>query len=74
MKADRHPQREILSPLEASLDHLQTTPPSHIAPQKVKGSGVGLLATGRNDGRDFTLTERFVKIILGIEGKIQLCK
>jgi hypothetical protein len=33
----RHPQREILSPLEASLDHLLITPPSHFTPQKVRG-------------------------------------
>jgi hypothetical protein len=33
----RHPQREILSPLEASHDHLLITPPSHFTPQKFKG-------------------------------------
>ena len=31
------PQREILSPLEASLDHFLITPPSHFMTQKVRG-------------------------------------
>jgi hypothetical protein len=36
-KTARRPQREILSPLEASQDHLLVTPPSHFTPQKVRG-------------------------------------
>ena len=34
---EKNPQREILSPLEASLDQLWITPPSHFSFQKVKG-------------------------------------
>jgi hypothetical protein len=30
-------QKENRSPLEASLDHLLKTPPSHFSPQKVRG-------------------------------------
>jgi hypothetical protein len=37
----RRPQREILSPLGASLDHPLMTQPSHFTPQKVKGFVVG---------------------------------
>jgi hypothetical protein len=37
------PQREILSPLEASHDHLLITPPSHRAQLKVRGFVVGLI-------------------------------
>ncbi len=33
----KYPQREILSPLEASHCHLLVTPPSHFKLQKVKG-------------------------------------
>jgi len=36
-EAGRHPQGEIISPLEASLDHLLVTPPSHCCPQMVEG-------------------------------------
>ena len=39
----RHPQREILSPLEALHDHLLVTPPSHFSPQKGKGFVVGFI-------------------------------
>jgi len=40
-KTDRHPQREILSPLGASLDHFLITPPTHFTIQKVRGLVVG---------------------------------
>ena len=30
-------QESVWPPLEASLDHLQITPPSHFCPQKVEG-------------------------------------
>jgi hypothetical protein len=36
-EAGRRPQREILTPLEASQDHSLVTPPSHLTPQKAKG-------------------------------------
>jgi len=32
----KHLQRELLIPLEVSLDHLLVTPPSHFMTQKVK--------------------------------------
>jgi hypothetical protein len=36
-KLGRHLQKEIINPLEASLDHLLITPPPHFRLQKVKG-------------------------------------
>jgi hypothetical protein len=33
----RHPQREIISPLEVSQDYLLITPPSHFRLQKLGG-------------------------------------
>ena len=40
---------EILSPLEASLDHLLVTPPSHFTPQKAEGFVVGLITYRGNN-------------------------
>jgi hypothetical protein len=43
-------QKGILTLLQASLDHLQITPPSHFTPRKVKGFVVGFtwLREGNN--------------------------
>jgi hypothetical protein len=41
------PQREIISPLEVSLDYLLITPPSHHDHFKVRGLVVGLIGYGR---------------------------
>jgi hypothetical protein len=39
-------QREIISPLEVSLDYLLITPPSHRDHIKVRGFVVGLIGYG----------------------------
>jgi hypothetical protein len=57
---------EILSPLEASLDHVWTTPPSHFTPQKVRGFVDGL--TGLRNG---TITlPKILLISRVVKGKI----
>jgi len=56
--------------MEASLDHLLVKPPSHFAPQKVKGFVIGELTMGGNNFGNCIPTARFVKINLGIEEKI----
>ncbi len=43
-RTGRYLQREILSPLEASLDHLYATPPSHFMTQKVRDFVVRFIA------------------------------
>ena len=48
-EAERHLQREIISPLEASLDHLLVTPPSHFKLQKVSGWVEGFALATRSD-------------------------
>jgi hypothetical protein len=63
----RHPQREILSPLEVSLDHLWATPPSHFTPQKVRGFVVGFTGLrGVVYNPNGSRTANSVKRILGL--------
>jgi hypothetical protein len=40
-------QENFGPPLEVSHDHFLVTPPSHFAPQKVRGFVVGLIGNGR---------------------------
>jgi hypothetical protein len=43
----KSPQKGMTTLLEASLDHLLATPPSHFIPQKVRGFVVGLIGNER---------------------------
>jgi hypothetical protein len=52
--------------LEASLDHLLVTPPSHFTPQKVRGFVDGLTGLGESE----TIIEKILSISMLVKGKI----
>jgi hypothetical protein len=60
----KHPQREIITPLEVSLDHLLITPPSHRDHLKVRGFVVGLIGYGQESTNAIiALTENLSRFI-----------